>query len=120
MEEKIETQKGSKFSSRHKKIIIIAIIIYILQYFLFNAPANATFGYHFVSIIIPIVSYSAILIIISIPIAAIICKFRPRMERRTLTFSLFVWLFLVAAVFDFGVGVYKVILYYKIISILGV
>lgn len=109
-------KNSSNFTSRDKKVLAFAIIIFIVQYIFLQAPSNATIGYHIGSIVLPIISYSFIIYIISVFIATVAHKFNRIINKLTL----FAWLWLAAASLDLVVGLYKLYLYYRIISILGV
>lgn len=104
----METDNSDKANSFnfpiHASVALgLAIVILIIAY-LVKAPENATIGYHFLSILIPLISYSIIFLVVSAIIAALLRKFK------SLTFVLFSWLILGAAVFDSGVGIYKLYL----------
>lgn len=92
----------SSSESRNRAFVIlaIAVVVTLFAYFLV-APGNATIGYHLASVIFKLISYSIILLAIAAGIAAVKGKFR------THTLIVFGWLFLAAAIFDFGVAAYR-------------
>jgi hypothetical protein len=97
---KRESAEPEKFSNRAFVILAIAVVMALLAYFLV-APGNATVGYHVASVIIKLISYSIILFAIAAVIAAAMGKFK------THALTIFGWLFLAAAIFDFGVAAYR-------------
>ncbi len=70
---------GLIITSRALVLIAVAVVVTLLAYLLV-APGNATLGYHLASVIIPLISYSIILIVI----AALIARGKGKFKTHTL------------------------------------
>ncbi len=104
----MEKQKTDKdLSPINKKLLIISLIVFFVGWIL-GEPTNATFGYHVLSLLIPLISYSVILYVLSAIITGIIGKFK------THSFKIFLWLFLFASVFKLFSSLFRVIVTFLI------
>lgn len=92
----------------NKKLLIASLIVFFAGWVL-GEPTNATFGYHAISLLIPLISYSVTLYVLSAIITGIIGKFR------THSLKVFLWLFLSASIFQLFTSLFRVIVTYLII-----
>lgn len=92
----------------NKKLLIASLIVFFVGWVL-GEPTNATFGYHAISFLIPLISYSVTLYVLSVIITGIIGKFR------THSLKVFLWLFLSASTIKLLSSLFKVVVAYLII-----
>ena len=104
---KDENKKTKSFLPQ--KLIIAGIIFYIISYLL-KAPSNATLSYHIVSILIPMISYTIILGVISCVI--------PLIFKNSNRLKIFSWLFFGATLFDLLVSIFRLFVMYKTMTAL--